>query len=344
MKNKITIYEIAKKASMSVATISRALNPETRDKVAAETRLGIDKLVQRYGYTPNMAARHLRKTSYQTIGILFPHHEGIFLSEYYSQILSGVADQLLGSDYYLKMVLLKPKKPKWDAYDFKAGEGVDGLIVTYWRTFFSNASVLENLNVPCTIISNFEKDVKAHFVSGDHFQGGQIAAEHLYSHGHKKIAVLTGAGGAADAQQRLDGFRSFLAQKNIRLGPNSIFDVQFKEEEAYKFTETLLNKRPDITAIFCMNDTLALGVLKKLKELGIDCPKKISVIGYDNDRRSEHASPSLTTIQVPVYEAAKKATEHLIQYLSDKDAKRFFYTHEMLPASLVERKSVRVIG
>ncbi len=340
MKTKLTIHELAKKAKVSAATVSRALNQETQSKVAVETRLGIENLVKKYNYTPNLAAKHLRQTSYRTIGILFPHHEGIFLSDYYSQILSGISDYLLDSDYAVKMILLKSQKPKWDTYDFRDGEAVDGLIVTYWRAFFSDAAVLAKLNLPCVIVSNIEKNIKAHFVSGDHFQGGRLAAEYLYSHGHRKIVVLTGSGGAPDAQQRLEGFRAFLSEKGISLGSNAIFDVHFKQDEAYQFTETLLTKRPDATAIFCINDTLAFGVLKKLKELDIDCPKKISVMGYDNDRRAEASSPSLTTIQVPVYEAAKKAAEHLISYLKDKNSKKF-YTPELLPVKLMERESVR---
>lgn len=344
MKPKVTVQELAKKADVSVATISRALNPETRSKVAADTLRRVDGLIQKCNYTPHLAAKNLRRSCYQTIGVLFPHHEGILLSEYYSQILSGVADHLLNSNYYLKMVLLKPEKPKWDHYDFQAGEGVDGLIVTYWRTFFSNAAVLEKLNIPCVIINNVEKNVKAHFIAGDHFKGGQLAAQYLYFHGHRKIAILTGSHGAPDAKRRLEGFRSFLAQKGIRSGTNSIYDVNFEEQKAYQLTETLIAKRPDITAIFCMNDTLAFGVLKKLEELGIQCPEKISVMGYDNDRRAETSHPPLTTIQAPVYEAAKTAADHLIQYLKDKDPKKFFYHSDLLPVRLVERRSVKKIG
>ena len=215
MKPTMTIQELAKKAKVSVATVSRALNPETRSKVAAETLQGIEDLARKQNYTPNLAAKHLRQTSYRTLGILFPHHEGILGSDYYSQILSGVADHLLSSDYSLKMILLKPDPSKWDHYNFKDGEAVDGLILTYWRTFFSDASVLAKLNLPCVIVSNVEKNVKAHFVGGDHFQGGRLAAEYLYFHGHRKIAVFTGSHGAPDTEQRLKGFLSFLAQKGI---------------------------------------------------------------------------------------------------------------------------------
>ena len=103
----MTIYEIAKKAKVSIATISRAMSPETRSKVAPETLTEIDRLVALFGYAPNLAARHLSKTVFKTIGILMPHHPQIFLEDYYVKILAGVADATLETDYQFKIVLLK---------------------------------------------------------------------------------------------------------------------------------------------------------------------------------------------------------------------------------------------
>ena len=342
MTPKSTIYEIAEKAGVSIATISRAVNPETQHKVAPETLRKINTLVQKCCYTPNLAARHLSKTAYKTIGVLFPHHTGILVSDYYSQILSGVADHLLTSDYRMKMILLKPEKPKWDRYDFKNGEGVDGLILTYWRTFFSDRSVFERLRIPCVVINNVEEDIRARFAAGDHFQGGWMAAEYLYSHGHRNIAVLSGVYGARDAKVRLNGFRSYLKTKGVSLDSNSIFDVNFEEEKAYEFSKKLLLTRSNLTAIFCMNDPQAFGVLKRLREMGIPCPGRISVMGYDDDHRSEHTEPPLTTIRVPVYQLAKQAAQDLIQYLQDKNSINFFKPC-LLPVTLVERESVRKV-
>lgn len=338
-KKRLTIQHLAKQAKVSVATISRSLNTETRSKVAPETLRLVDNLIKKSNYTPNITAKRLRQSSYKTIGLLFPHHAGIFRSEYYSEILSGVSDYLLESEYSLKMILLKPEQYKWDTYDFKSGEGVDGLIMTYWRTFFSSESAVNNFSFPCVIVNNVEKGIKSHFVAGDHFQGGEMAAQYLYKNGHRKIAVFTGSKGAPDVQRRLEGFRSFLKKKNVSLEKDALWDTEFKEEKAYQMAGELLSRRPGTTALFCMNDTLAIGALKKLRELGVNCPGEISVMGYDNDRRSEYTQPPLTTIRVPVYEAAKKAAQQLITYLKNKDKSAFFNT-ELLPVSLVERRSV----
>lgn len=335
------IQQIAKKTRVSIATISRALNPETQHKVAIHTVRKIEAVLDKYPYTPNRAARQLRKTVYKTIGVLFPHHAGILSSDYYSQILSGAADALLETDYNMKIILIKPGKSSRDHYDFKHGEGVDGLVITYWRSLFSQAEVFERMKIPCVIINNVEKDIQARFVAGDHFSGGKMAAEYLYSKGHRHIAVLAGKDPAPDAAARLEGFRSFLKKKNIPLKPESVFDVNFEADKAYLMTDRLLAAEPAFTAVFCLNDTQAQGVLRRLNDLSLPCPERLSVMGYDNDQSSAHSVPPLTTVKVPVYEMARMAVGNLIEQLK-KESPRF-YQPAYLPVSRVDRDSVAQI-
>ena len=152
----MNIYELAKKANVSIATVSRAVNPATRDKVSPETLEKIDALVKKHRYAPDMAARNLSTASYHTIGIILPHDPGIFFNDYYCSILCGIADHLLTTDHRFKMIMLK-QDAKWDKYNFRATEGVDGLIITHWPNFFTDKLVLEKLGVPCVVINDPEK-------------------------------------------------------------------------------------------------------------------------------------------------------------------------------------------
>ena len=339
----MTIQEMARKAGVSVATISRTINPGTRKQVAPETLKKIDALIQKYGYTPNQAAQNLKQTSYKTLGVLFPHHEGILQSEYYSSILSGAADSVLGSEYHLKMILLKPEKPHWDYYDFKNGESIDGLIVTYWRTFFTDKSVLKKIKVPCVVINNIEEEVHARFIAGDHFEGGRLAAHHLWDYGHRRIAVISGTRGTPDAEERFKGFVTGLKEKGVTLPKDSVFDVNFEEAKSYELTDQLLKRKPAFTACFCMNDCQAHGILKRLAELGVSCPKPLSLMGYDDERRSAHSNPPLSTVQVPVYEMTKTAVQNLIGFLKGSMRPKDFYRPVYFPVSLIPRKSVQKI-
>lgn len=332
------IKQIAEKTKVSIATISRALNHETRSKVAPDTLRRIEKVLRKYPYTPNIAAKHMRRTLYKTIGVLFPHHPGILSSDYYSEILTGTADRLLESDYSMKMILIKPGKSDWDYYDFQHGEGVDGLVMTYYQSLFKEKSIFDRLNIPCVVINNVEKNAKARFVAGDHFSGGRMAAEYLLEKGHRRIAVFTGKSGAPDVRARLQGFQSYLKERKIPAKESSIFDVDFKEDKAYLMTDQLLAERPGYTAVFCVNDAQAHGVLRRLKDLNVKCPDHFSVMGYDDDGISAYSAPPLTTVNVPVYELARKAAGDLLEQLEKKSEE--FYEPVYLPVSIVERDSV----
>lgn len=337
----MTIYEMAEKAGVSIATISRAVNPETRSKVSPDTLEKIDRLIVRFGYAPNAAAKNLMQTRFKTIGILMPHHAGIFLEDYYTQILAGVSDALVDSDYHFKIVMLKCRDEKWDKYNFKFSQGIDGLVITHWHAFFSRYSIFEKINIPCTVISDPEPKMRVHFVSGDHFQGGALAAEYLYSRGHRQFAVLTGPQNSVDSTLRVRGFQSFLAGKGIALQPELIRCGEFQEEKGYEAAGELVCHKDRFTALFCCNDNMALGALRKFSEHGISCPDEISVMGYDDDKRAAASHPPLTSVRVPIYELAKKAADHLIHYLKEKNKKDFFYRETLLPVCLVERKSVK---
>ncbi len=343
---KMTIYEIAKKSGVSIATISRAVNPETQHKVAAQTLGKIERLIAQHNYTPNRAASQLTRARYMTVGVLIPHHAGILLEPYYSKILCGVADALLDTDYKMKIVMLKCQKPKWDKYNFQIGEGIDALIVTHWHAFFSGGSSLENMKIPCVVLNDVENGVKAHFIAGDHYQGGRMVADYLFNEGHRRFAVMTGPKGSSDSHMRLKGFRDGLSKKRIKLEPHQIMCGEFQEQKAADITEDLLQANPKATALFCLNDGMALGVLRRLKELKVDCPKKISVVGYDNDSRGELSLPALSSVQVPLYGMAHAAAKQLAEYLvnaESKKSKNSLAGRILLPVELVKRKSVRQV-
>ncbi len=338
----MTIYEIAKKAGVSIATISRAMSPQTRGKVSAATLKKIDEIVKKYGYTPNVAARNLGGTSFKTIGVVLPHLKGIFFSDYYTQLLSGVADTLLDTDYHFKMVTLKADNFQWDHYDFRAGEGVDGIIITHWPHFFSSAAALEKLTVPCVVINDPEAGVRVHFASCDNQMGGEIAARYLYSKGHRQVVVLAGPAWSADSRQRIEGFKDFFKRMNAP-AKFEVLQGDFQEEKAGALAEAYFRKNDQVTAFFCCNDLMAFGVISALKKTGIHCPRDISVMGYDDDRRAESFEPPLTTIRAPHYDLTKEGTRRLLRYLKKEEKEEFFKEQTVFPVELVERQSVQQV-
>ena len=334
-----TIRDIAKKANVSIATISRAINPETRSRVAKETLDSIDALVRKYHFAPNLAAKNLRAVKCKTIGILVPHIPNLFISDYWSKIISGVSNALMDSDYRFKVVAFKPYIQKWDGYRFQSAEGVDGLIVGYWPTFFSKKL---DVDVPCVIISDPDESVRAHFVCVDNSQGAELAARHLYEKGHERIAVLTGLDWSMDSAERVRAFRNFFHKVGTAIPLDMVFKANYEEDEASKVVEKLVLEKKKVTAFFCCNDNMAFGVLRKLKQLGISCPGKVSVVGFDDDSRAPHFDPHLTTVRVPTQDLGRVAAEKLVEFLKGNYAGKFFHQRTVLPVSLIERRSVAV--
>jgi len=336
-----TIYDIGHLTGVSIATVSRAVNPRTRHKVAPDTLRKIDAAIARHGYTPSLAARSLGGSALQTIGVMLPQSPGVFFHDYYVKVLAGISDALLETAYQFKLILSKPGDTRWDRYDFKAGEGVEGLIVTHWHTFFSDAGAFRRLRIPAVVINDPESGIPAHFVAGDHEMGGRIAAQHLYAHGHRRIAVLTGPACSSDSRLRLRGFQRFFRQSDSRYELTVLTGGEFQEGRARTVAEAFLNTRPNVTAFFCCNDEMALGVLAQVREHGLSCPKDFSIVGYDDDPRTQTSSPALTTVRVPLYEVAKEGAECLVRRLVEGRGERFTGGQTLLPVALVERQSVR---
>ncbi|MBF0533235.1 MAG: LacI family DNA-binding transcriptional regulator [Candidatus Omnitrophica bacterium] len=335
-----TIKDIADLAKVSTATISRALNPDTKMMVAPRTRAKIEDLARKNGYTPNWAARNLRQKNSHTIGIVLPYLPGIFYSNYYNHILAAVSDKLIHSPYQFKLLLLDQNKSKWDQYDFKNGERVDGLLVIHWFKYFTSKKVLQNLNLPCVIINDIEPNGERQFVGVDHVVSGQIAANYLLRCGHRRIGVLSGPEWSVDNQQRLEGFFSVLKKHNLTVAPEHMVRADYLEEKAYAAADQFLRAKLKITALFACNDQMAFGAIRRFKELGITCPQDISVIGYDDEFQAARFDPPLTTIHVPVYDIAAEAVSLLLQHLANPKSAPLTGI-KYLPSRLVERQSCR---
>ena len=343
----MTIYEIAHKAGVSIATVSRALNPATRGKVRPATLEKIDALVGALGYAPNQAARNLGRCAFKTVGVLMPHHRGIFEEDYYTRLLAGLSDTLLESDYQLKLVMLKCEKPRWDHYDFKSAHGIDGLVITHWRAFFSDKSVLENLRLPGVIINDAGEKIRARFVTADHEEGGRLAAGYFYEQGHRRFGLLTGPADSIDSRLRENGFRDFLKSKGIDLDPRFVHCGEFQEAKAFEHAQLFKKPPRGVSAVFCANDAMAFGLIRGLRAQGIRVPEDISVAGYDDDRRGESFDPPLTSIQAPLYEIASESAAWLLRDLQENPERAgAFPPGKVLlkPVRLVVRKSVLKIA
>jgi len=339
----LTIEDVAREAKVSISTVSRAINSETRKKVASATLRKIDRIVKKYGYAPNFAARTLRAASTKTIGVIFPAFAGIFSNTYYINIFSGISDFFLDTEYKFKIIPLKGGQVNPVNYDFRAAEGVDGLIAAHWPHFFSHQDVLA-LDIPCVFLNDYEENLPVYCCGGDQFTGGKVAARYLLEQGHKKIGLITGEEKSSDSRLRVLGFTNYLKAHGIVLPESAVVCGNYHEDEAYKLADSFIAKNPGLTAIFCCNDEMAIGFIRRLEERGINCPGQISIMGYDNIARAGSFSPGITTIEEPLYQIAREGARILVDYLKAGDFSRPLAGERFFPPALIKRESVKTFS
>ena len=325
-----TIYDVARLAGVSTATVSRALNGTGR--IAPATSAAIDAAVRQLGYHPNTVARSLVTKSTQTIALLLPD----IANPFYAALVSGIQQRALaaGSTMLLCTTEGDPKREEQYLSLLRAkqvdGVLVDGLVLPPERVA---DFVREGLPIVC-----LDRDIDSTsvpLVQVDNRLGARLATEHLLSLGHTRIAHVAGAPGLRISDERVNGYRDALAATAVEPDPALVAVGSFTEEGGYEATRTLL-AATTLTAVFAANDLSALGVMHAIVESGRRVPDHVSVVGFDDLRLAAHTTPPLTTVHQPAFEIAQRATQLLLDLAGGRDVPQRLH---LLEPGLVVRGS-----
>lgn len=315
----ITIKEVARKAGVSVATVSRAINPHTAGLVKPSTKNSILNIIKKSHYTPSEAAKRLvTGKSHNIFLFLGAKYRSMFYSDYYMKLMTGVMDVLENTNYNLIVRMLKIKESRFDLNRMIQGVDVAGIIVCHLQTELEVSDIgIRNIKIPTVILNKIEYKNDLSFVACDHFQAGYEATKYLINLGHKKIAIIRGPDDEPDAVQRFRGYKDALKDHAIPFMSSYVLKGNFTEDTGFKGIEKFihLNERP--TAVFCSNDDIAIGALMKIKEVGMKCPDDISIIGFDGIDAGRYLIPPLTTMQQPIYEMARESARALVSRMEE---------------------------
>ena len=326
-----TIYDVAKLAQVSTATVSRALNGT--GQIAPATRKAIDDAVEQLGYRPNTIARSLVTKSTQTIAFLLPD----ITNPFYASLVSGIQQLALKRDHTMLLCTTEGDPERDEQYlrllRAKQVDGalVDGLVLPPDRIA---RFVEEGFPIVC-----LDRDIAAAsvpLVQVDNRRGARLATEHLLSLGHDRIAHVSGALDLRISQQRVAGYRKALANAGVTADPRLLAAGDFTEAAGYQATRTLLESDADLTAVFAANDLSAVGALRAITESGRRVPEDVSLVGFDDVPLASFTSPPLTTIHQPAVEIAERATEILIDLTQGRQVPKLRY---LLEPKLVVRGS-----
>ncbi|CAM3682501.1 LacI family DNA-binding transcriptional regulator [Vibrio aerogenes] len=328
----ITIKEVSELAKVSQSTVSRALNGHPTVKEA--NRKKVFDAIEQLGYKPNAFAQALASSRSNSIGMLVGSLDGPF----YGPLMHHAEDTVRRNNIHLIVTSGQESHTKEvDSINFLQSKQVDGLIIH--SDTLSDDELIEVVRQQETtiLLNRYIPEIAAHCIYIDNELGGYLATRYLLENGHHKVACISGQLSKCDSRDRLQGYRNALSESGIAFDANLIVEGRFDHQGNHEVARRLLDRDPEITAIFCQNDNIALAVYDVAAERGLSIGEDISVVGFDNDTHSQHIRPKLTTINFPVDEMGVEAAKGVLALVNKREAS---FTHKLIP-ELVIRESVK---
>ena len=339
LSQRSTLKDVAAAAGVHTSTASRALNELTRSVVNAETVDRVLEAADRLGYAPHPLARGLRTNRTMTVGIVIPDVE----NPLFGPFIAG-AESALGDDGYSMLIAnTEPDHPDPDAVVAALVERqVDGLILA---TASRNDAFLEKLsarNLPIVLVNRTSESVNLPSVLTDDHAGIGLAVAHLEELGHTAIGHLAGPLYLSTGRYRYDAFRARMDGLGLVSDDSNVVEAEwYRVEPGYLAAKTLLERRPDLTAIVASNDLLALGAYKAIRDMGQEVGTDISVTGYNDLPLVDLMEPGLTSVRVPLRAMGAEAARRLLLNIGHE-------SHEsprvMLTPKLVIRGSTGLVA
>ena len=317
-----TIKDISKATGFSITTVSRALN--NYDDVSEQTKEKINHAAQNLNYTPNVIAQNLVMKKSKTIGLLFSSlkREGA-KNNLVFETLCGVYDTLESLDY--EFILLSTSSAKQKNQTFEqmcAKRQLAGVIVQGLKISDPYLEEARCSNIPCVLIDIPVTSNKMSYVTSNQKESIKNAIKYLHRLHHQHIAFVNGTIDAHVSFERKQGYEEALSAAGLEINAEYVIQGDFDEGVTRKAMTSFLINHPEVTAILCASDIMALGVLEAAKNLNIKVPEQVSVIGFDNILITAYSTPPLTTIAQAPYEMATEAAKLLIDIIENpEDAK-----------------------
>jgi len=305
----VTIYDIAERAGVSIATVSRAFSGRT--PVADPTRKRVMSAARDLGYEPNVAARNLARQATQVVGVVVP----MLTSYFFMEVIRGIQDRLSEAGYDLLVYAARTPDLVGRQFDRALQPGrADGVLLCSTPMTAERAERLRASGYPVVLVDSDHADFDS--VSVDNAEGGCAAARHLLAEGRRRFALILPHPESVPGVERRRGFERALAEADVALDPALVSESRdaeqhgYTREGGYDAMRALLSAGPMPDAVFAASDVQALGALKALREAGLRCPEDVAVVGFDDIRTSAYVG--LTTLSQPMYEMGRSGTEKLL--------------------------------
>lgn len=334
-----TLEEVAVRAGVGRGTVSRVINGSS--KVSEHARSAVEAAVAELGYVPNRAARALAANRNDAIALVVPEPEARFFAEpYFSEVVRGVGAALAGTDVQLVLTLAGNERERRRLAQYLSGHRVDGVLLVSVHAGDPLPELLAELGIPAVLSGRRSAAETLPWVDSDNLAGAAGAVRHLLGRGRRAIATITGPLDVYGARCRLDGYREALEAAGHPVDELLIADGDFTEEGGRRAMRELLERRPDLDAVFAASDVMAAGARRELRAAGRRIPEDVALVGFDDSVLARHMEPPLTSVRQPVEEMGRTMARVLLALIAgERTAGAEGDTAVVLPTELVVRES-----
>ncbi len=308
-----TMKDVAIKAGVSTATVSRALtNPE---KVSAVTRQKVEDAVIAVGYSPHSMARNAKRNESRTILVIVPD----ICDPFFSEMIRGI--EVVAADQgYLVLIgdCAHQNRQEQSFLNLMMTRQIDGMVLLGSQVPFETG-LEEQRNLPPMVMANeFAPELELPTVHIDNLTAAFEAVNHLLKLGHSRIACIAGPHDMPLCQYRLQGYIQALRRNGIALDPHYIVRGDFTFDAGARAMKQLMALPTPPDALFCHSDIMALGAMSQAKNMGLRIPQDLSLIGFDDIELSRYSDPQLTTVAQPRFNIGREAMNLLLEQLQGR--------------------------
>jgi len=331
-EKKVTIYDVATKAGVAISTVSRVLNESPY--VSEKTRNSVLKAIRELDFRPQVSARKLASKEPQIVAVAVPS----FTTPFFNEVLKGVKDEMTKLDLDLVIYNTGSKNPVQGFKDFLDRGSADTMVIFSIDIDEEIHKRLQSAQIPVILVGSAHSEYD--YIDMDDYKGGYLAGKHLGEQGFKKIGVIKPSQDTKVSFTRIQGFNDALDEFNITVDNDLIMTgtsekhAGFTEEAGFEAIYEFHKKGTIPEAIFCTNDTQAIGALNALNKLGINVPDDIAIMGYDNIKLAKYLE--LTSVDQKMYSIGAKAMEQLSNRIKNKEAPKL---QNIITPVLVARNS-----
>lgn len=338
---RVTSLDVAKRAGVSRTTVSFVLNNVPGMQISEETKQRVFQAAQDLGYVPDAAAQALASGRSKTIGLLLARRPHLIASDMFlTQILDVLSHEVNREGMRLLLQVVEDFADREAYLKLVRSNSLDGVIYSGPRIEDTALNSLIEHNIP-TVLMGTLPGSSYYYVDVDNRAAAHRAVAHLVSLGHTRIGLITNAlASYAAAVDRLHGYQDALTEANLPLDPQWVRYGEFDPESGYFQMKALLELSPPLTAVFVASDVVAFGAMAAIRERGLVIPQDMALVGFDDVPVSRYIEPSLTTVQLPVAELAKRACDIVVCLVHGEQPAQ---SQVLLEANLVVRKSCGAI-